>query len=102
MHLRIGSKGDLVRKLQSTLEESGFNPGNIDGNFGHETRKAVVKFQGSKKLEEDGVVGPISLEALNIEATLHTPEYERKHFQARLLKNPNYFGNYKTQLIIWR
>jgi len=96
MYLRIGSEGDLVRKLQSTLKESGFNPGNIDGNFGHETRKAVVKFQGSKKLEEDGVVGPISLEALNIEAMLHAPELERKHFQALLLKNPNYFGNLKV------
>lgn len=96
MYLRIGSKGDLVRKLQSTLEESGFNPGNIDGNFGPETRKAVVRFQGSKNLQEDGVVGPISLEALNIKATLDAPEYERKHFQALLLKNPNYFGNIKV------
>ncbi len=96
MYIRIGSKGDLVRKLQSTLEESGLDPGRIDGIFGDKTRKAVVKLQESKKLEADGVVGPITLEALNIKAELPAPEVERKRFRELLLKNPNYFGNLKV------
>lgn len=96
MHLRVGSKGDLVRKLQSTLKESGFDPGPIDGIFGDKTRKAVVKFQESKKLETDGVVGPITVGALNIKAELPAPELERIQFRALLLKNPNYFGNIKV------
>lgn len=48
-----------------------------------------------KKLETDGVAGPITLEALNIKADLPAPELERKLFRALLLKNPNYFGNLK-------
>ena len=96
MYLRIGSKGDLVRKLQSTLDESGIDPGPIDGIFSDKTRKAVVKLQESKKLEADGVVGPITMEALNIKAELRAPELERRQFRALLLKNPNYFGNIKV------
>ncbi|MEA1895910.1 MAG: peptidoglycan-binding domain-containing protein [Euryarchaeota archaeon] len=96
MYIRIGSKGDLVRKIQSTLEESGLDPGRIDGIFGDKTRKAVVKLQESKKLEADGVAGPITLEALNIKAELPAPELERKMFRELLLKNPNYFGNIKV------
>jgi len=95
MYLRIGSKGDLVRELQSKLKELGFDPGPIDGIFGNRTRKAVVKFQENKKLEAVGIVGPITLKALGIKAELPTPELERKQFRALLLKNPNYFGNIK-------
>lgn len=95
MYLRVGSKGDLVRELQSKLKELAFDPGPIDGIFGNRTRKAVVKFQESKKLEADGIVGPITLKALGIKAELPTPELERKQFRALLLKNPNYFGNIK-------
>lgn len=96
MYIRIGSKGDLVRKLQSTLEESGIYPGPIDGIFGNKTRKAVVKLQESKKLEADGVAGPITMEALNIKVELPAPELERRLFRELLLKNPNYFGNIKV------
>jgi hypothetical protein len=96
MSLRLGSKGDLVRKLQSTLKESGFDPGLIDGIFGDKTRKAVVKFQENKKLETDGVVGPITLGSLGIKAELPEPELERTQFRELLLKNPNYFGNLRV------
>ena len=96
MNMRIGSKGDLVRKLQSTLKESGFDPGTIDGIFGKKTRKAVVMFQKSKKLETDGIVGIITIEALKIKAEIPGPELERKQFRKLLLKNPNYFGNLKV------
>jgi hypothetical protein len=96
MLLRIGSKGDVVRQLQTKLQESGFDPGPVDGKFGNSTRKAVVEFQASKKLEADGIVGPVTLEALGLKVKLVDTEFERRHFKKLLLKNPNYFGNLKV------
>ena len=47
MYLTIGSKGDLVKEVQSKLTELGIDPGPIDGNYGQKTRDAVVQFQDS-------------------------------------------------------
>jgi len=55
-------KGDIVTKIQNHLIKHGFN--NIsfskkaDGKFGSRTKKAVIDFQRSKGLKDDGVVGP--------------------------------------------
>lgn len=92
MYLRKGSKGELVREVQSKLLELGFKPGSIDGNYGHKTSKAVVRFQESKSLETDGITGPITFKALGIKVKPVTPEIERKHFRKLLIGNPNYFG----------
>ena len=50
MYLQLGSKGDLVRELQSRLMENGQDPGPVNGIFGENTRIAVVKFQEEKGL----------------------------------------------------
>ncbi|MFX0202747.1 MAG: peptidoglycan-binding protein, partial [Candidatus Hodarchaeota archaeon] len=59
-----------------------------------QTRKAVVKFQASKNLETDGIVGPVTAKALGIVVKISAPELERKQFRELLLKNPNYFGSF--------
>jgi peptidoglycan hydrolase-like protein with peptidoglycan-binding domain len=64
--LRIGSRGDAVRCLQSTLNGAGFNSGPVDGAFGSVTSRAVVAFQRSRGLFVDGVVGPQTGTALGI------------------------------------
>jgi hypothetical protein len=46
-------------------------------------------------LEADGIVGPITLDALGTKIKLASPEIERKEFSVLLLKNPNYFGDLK-------
>jgi putative chitinase len=51
MLLKIGSKGEDVKKLQSKL---GLND---DGDFGPATESAVIKFQKQKGLNPDGLVG---------------------------------------------
>jgi putative chitinase len=56
--LKIGSKGDDVKKLQSKL---GLTP---DGNFGPNTEKAVKEWQKKNGLLDDGIVGEKSLELL--------------------------------------
>lgn len=55
--LRIGSRGELVKVLQSTLSDRGFSAGEVDGVFGARTKAAVVKYQIAHGLVADGIVG---------------------------------------------
>ncbi|MEA3277152.1 MAG: peptidoglycan-binding domain-containing protein [Pseudomonadota bacterium] len=59
--LERGSSGPDVKKLQKRLKKAGFDPGDIDGEFGGATEAAVMAFQASKGLLADGVVGPKTL-----------------------------------------
>ena len=64
--LKKGSFGSEVTRLQERLKERGFDPGNIDGDFGPATDAAVRAFQASKGLLVDGIVGPRTLDALGL------------------------------------
>jgi putative chitinase len=64
--LRLGSRGNDVRRLQRRLRERGFNPGKIDGDFGPATEAAVLAFQPSAGLLVDGIAGPRTLAALDL------------------------------------
>ncbi|MGL5833085.1 MAG: peptidoglycan recognition protein family protein [Waterburya sp.] len=55
--LQFGSNGLDVTRLQQRLAEKGFNPGDIDGDFGDHTRSAVIAFQRAMALLDDGIVG---------------------------------------------
>jgi putative chitinase len=61
--LRRGSTGDAVGHLQELLRKVGF-PIAIDQSFGPATELAVVQFQRKTKLESDGIVGPVTWDAL--------------------------------------
>lgn len=93
MSFGIGSKGDMVKQIQTSLKEAGFDSGPIDGVFSKNTRTSVLKFQESKNLVADGIVGPITLKELGIDAKIPTPELERENFKLLVASNPNYFGN---------
>lgn len=56
--LRIGKAGDDVRQLQRML---GIED---DGLFGRLTEQAVRTYQSERRLDVDGVVGPVTWEAL--------------------------------------
>src|SRR3972149_491067 len=56
--LRQGAQGDAVKKLQAALNIA------VDGYFGPKTRLAVIAFQQSKGLAQDGGVGPYTLDAI--------------------------------------
>jgi hypothetical protein len=62
--VRSGSTGNDVRELQRALKEKGFDPQGTDGQFGANTRKAVIAFQRANGLEADGVVGKDTRAAL--------------------------------------
>lgn len=55
--IRFGSKGVYVAVLQDALNTLGYSVGNIDGIFGSNTKKSVLKYQNEKKLKVDGIVG---------------------------------------------
>lgn len=64
--LSYGSAGIAVSGLQELLKSKGFDPGPVDGKFGPKTQSAVIAFQQSKGLIQDGIVGPATWAALGI------------------------------------
>lgn len=64
--VRRGSKGDAVKGLQNALKARGYDVGAVDGVFGSGTERAVKQFQGDFGLEEDGIAGPNTWEALTV------------------------------------
>jgi Putative peptidoglycan binding domain. len=59
--LKLGSIGPDVRELQLILQSLGYNPGPIDGIYGHRTMNTVMRFQKDNGLTVDGIVGPETL-----------------------------------------
>lgn len=57
-------RGTDVETVQKRLNELGFNCGKADGIFGTKTKGAVQSFQRSVKLDDDGIVGKKTCEAL--------------------------------------
>lgn len=62
--LRRGSTGADVAALQDTLARTGYWCGSADGIFGHLTQQAVWAAQKHHHLERDGVVGPLTRDAV--------------------------------------
>jgi peptidoglycan hydrolase-like protein with peptidoglycan-binding domain len=56
----------IVVRIQRALAAKGFDPGKIDGEFGPATEAAVLNFQRTEGLVEDGEVGPNTAAALGI------------------------------------
>lgn len=62
--MKPGDKGENVRQLQRLLKVLGKYSGDIDGSYGPKTTEAVKEFQRTVGLEDDGIAGPQTLEAL--------------------------------------
>lgn len=55
--LRLGSRGEPVRRVQERLRTLGYDPGPVDGVYGWLTFGAVRDFQRDFGLDADGVAG---------------------------------------------
>lgn len=71
--LQLDDQGPAVQALQSALKKAGFNPGSVDGDFGHGTEAAVMAFQASEGLNADGIAGPATLAALKVAPPADAP-----------------------------
>lgn len=63
---RQGSKGDMVRQIQTKLKNWGYYTGYADGDYGPKTTEAVKYFQRKNGLAIDGICGTRTLQALGI------------------------------------
>ncbi len=68
--LKLGSKGQEVKNVQSRLIVLGYLSGKADGVFGQKTKDAVIAFQKRNNLKADGVVGAKTLNRLNSSSAL--------------------------------
>jgi putative chitinase len=71
--LQRGAQGAAVIALQRRLNELGFKAGAADGDFGPGTERAVIAFQRAHGLTADGVVGPRTWTALDVQLTAPVP-----------------------------
>ncbi len=62
--LEPGAEGCIVEEMQRRLGDDGFEPGDIDGIFGSQSKAALVAFQRAGGLETDGICGPVTWRAL--------------------------------------
>ena len=63
--LRLGSRGVYVKYLQSKLTAKLYPLGAVDGIFGANTLSAVRAFQQENNLAVDGIVGPLTWQAVS-------------------------------------
>ena len=61
---RDSEEASEIRYLQELLTWRNFSPGNVDGDFRDNTERAVKAFQSANGLDDDGVVGQQTWEAL--------------------------------------
>ena len=70
-----GDEGPEVEQLQKNLIKLGYSCGSCgaDGDFGNDTKKAVIKFQKEHGLGADGLVGPLTQAAIKTALEKLTP-----------------------------
>lgn len=78
MTLKPGDKGPEVEQLQLKLKAAGYDPGEIDGDYGPKTTAAVLTFQLDRPdVDDDGLAGPQTMGALNAAISLMKPAADR-------------------------
>lgn len=79
--LQKGDKGQKVREMQIMLIGTGYSCGvdGADGDFGKNTRNALLKFQHDNGLEEDGLYGNASKARLE-EVYSNRPQMEKPRY----------------------
>ncbi|HEY9667722.1 MAG TPA: peptidoglycan-binding protein [Coleofasciculaceae cyanobacterium] len=71
--LKQGARGEAVREVQDILADLGIYKGSIDGVFDLDVKNAVITFQHRVFLIEDGIVGPLTWQALYTNAPVNMP-----------------------------
>ena len=70
-----GNIGWDVSVLEFFLRRRGFWPGSVDGHFTERTRRAVMRYQRSRHLGIDGLVGPQTLASFGVRRAVPQPTH---------------------------
>jgi hypothetical protein len=57
---------DSVRHAQQALKDKGYDPGPVDGREGPKTREALRQYQQKENLNENGQLGPQTMDHLGV------------------------------------
>lgn len=57
---------DSVRQTQQALKDKGYDPGPVDGVNGPQTKAALRQYQQKENLDEDGRLGPKTMDSLGV------------------------------------
>ncbi|MBO4390942.1 MAG: peptidoglycan-binding protein [Lachnospiraceae bacterium] len=98
--ISYGCTGDDVKEIQSLLTEKGYTV-KIDGIFGDETRKAVLKYQKDHSLEVDGIVGDETYRSLSaiVVTAVAVPAFNADDYPTRDVE-PLIYGNAQSIMSI--
>lgn len=64
--VKTGSRGQIVKTIQTKLKRWGYYNGSVDGIFGTQTQNAVMYFQRKNGLTVDGIVGSATAKAMGV------------------------------------
>ncbi len=64
--VKTGSRGQIVKTIQTKLKRWGYYNGSVDGIFGTQTKNAVMFFQRKNGLTVDGIVGSATAKAMGV------------------------------------
>lgn len=64
--VKTGSRGQIVKTIQTKLKRWGYYNGSVDGIFGTQTKTAVMYFQRKNGLTVDGIVGSATAKAMGV------------------------------------
>lgn len=64
INLTENPSNELIKELQSLLNAKGFFSGQVDGVFGHQTKRAFEKAKDFLNLEYPEILGPFTIEKL--------------------------------------
>ena len=64
--VKTGSRGQIVKTIQTKLKRWGYYNGSVDGIFGTQTKNAVMYFQRKNGLTIDGIVGSATAKAMGV------------------------------------
>lgn len=64
--VKTGSRGQIVKTIQTKLKRWGYYNDSVDGIFGTQTKNAVMYFQRKNGLTVDGIVGSATAKAMGV------------------------------------
>lgn len=62
-----GSRGEDVKTIQTKLKNWGYFSGKVDGVYGEDTYRGIMKFQQTHGIKQDGIVGGATAKKLGID-----------------------------------